>query len=160
MVIPGGNIANMESQANQLVPMLQDVGLRPQVERILGTDIGTQYYIVGRGDAFAAAELDVTFPTSKLKNNYGRDQYVAIWDGAERDDITELMLDADATTDIDETYELVRDGVRIAVEEALDVPIAFMPQFLAYDARRIGGEVGGQTNICDPPNLRRATVTP
>lgn len=160
MVIPGGNIANMESQANQLVPMLQDVGLRPNVERILGTDIGTQYYIVGRGDAFAAAELDATFPTTKLKGNYGRGEYVAIWDGAERDDITELMVAAEGTTDIDETYELVREGVRIAVEEALDVPIAFMPQFLAYDVERVGGEVGGQTNICDPPNLRGARVLP
>ncbi|HEX5613741.1 MAG TPA: ABC transporter substrate-binding protein [Acidimicrobiia bacterium] len=160
VAIPGGGIANMESQINLLVPMLEAVGLRPQVERILASDIGTQFYIVGRGDAFAAAELDTTFPTGKLKNNYGNDQYVAIWDGAERDDITELMLDAEATADLDETYELVRQGVRIAVEEALDVPIAFMPQFLAYDRERVGGEVGGQTNICDPPNLRRATVTP
>jgi hypothetical protein len=28
-----------------------------------------------------------------------------------------------------------------------------MPQFLAYNKGRIGGTVGGQTDICKPPDL-------
>jgi len=159
MAIPGGDITNMERQATLLQEMLQAVGLKPKIERILGSDIGTQFYIVGNGDAFAAAELDSTFPTGKLKSAYGNDQFVALWDGAERDDITDLMAQAEGTTDLDETYGLVQEASKISVENALDVPIAFMPQFMGYDTDRVGGTLRAQTNICDPPDLSQVTVT-
>jgi peptide/nickel transport system substrate-binding protein len=158
MAIPGGNIANMERQSTLVQQMLDAIGLKAKVNRILGSDIATQYYILGKGDAFVAAELDSTFPTGKLQNNYGVGQFVAIWDGVERDDITDLMLKAQATTSLDETYRLVREGVKIAMNEALDVPIAFMPQLMAYDKNRVSGTIGGQTNICDPPDLTQAVV--
>ena len=158
MSIPGGNINNMERQSTLLQQMLSAVGLKAKVNRILGSDIGTQFYILGNGDAFAAAELDTTFPTGKIQNNYGEFEFVAIWDGVQRKDLTDLMVKAAAATDMNETYRLVRQGSTIAMHDALDVPIAFMPQLMAYDTKRVSGTVGGQTNICDPPDLTQVVV--
>ena len=45
-----------------------------------------------------------------------------------------------------------------SVKQALDVPIAFMPQFNAYDKARVSGKVGAQTNICDPPDFTQTKV--
>jgi peptide/nickel transport system substrate-binding protein len=158
MAIPGGNISNMERQSTLLQQMLSAVGIKAKVNRILGSDIATQYYILGKGDAFAAAELDTTFPTGKLQNNYGVGEFVAIWNGTQDPAMTKLMTDAQATTDINDTYDKVRQGVTTAMQNALDVPIAFMPQLMAYDTSRVSGTVGGQTNICDPPNLTKTVV--
>lgn len=158
MVIPGGGIKNMEDQGALIQEQLKKVGIRATIQRILGNDIGSQFYLQGVGDAFSAAELDTTLPMGKLYNNYAKFQYVAIYDGAERDDITELMKKANASTDQNEVIDLMHQGVKIAVEQALDVPIAFMPQFMAYDKARVSGTVGGQTNICDQPDLTKTVV--
>jgi len=158
MAIPGGNISNMERQATLVQQMLAQVGIKAKITRILGSDIATQFYILGTGDAFVAAELDTTFPTGKIQNNYGVGEFVAIWDGVERQDLTDLMTKAQASTSADDLYKYVRQGVTIAMNDALDVPIAFMPQLMAYDKSRVSGTIVGQTNICDPPDLSQAVV--
>jgi ABC-type transport system substrate-binding protein len=158
MAIPGGNITNMERMSTLVQEQLGAVGIKANIKRILGTDIATQFYILGGGDAFSAAELDTTFPTGKLQNNYGVGEFVAVWDGAEDQERTDWMTQAQGTTDLDESYGLVRQGVTKAMENALDVPIAFMPQLMAYDSNRVSGTIGGQTNICDPPDLTAAVV--
>jgi hypothetical protein len=48
---------------------------------------------------------------------------------------------------------LTKQAAKIVSDEALEVPIAFMPQYLAYDKTRIGGNITGQTDICKPPDL-------
>jgi len=158
MAIPGGGINNMERQATLLQQMLAAVGLKAKIVRILGSDIATQFYILGNGDAFAAAELDSTFPSGKIQNNYGVGEFVAIWDGIQRQDLTDLMIKAQSTTNLDDTNRIVRQGVTMAMNDALDVPIAFMPQLMAYDKNRVSGTIIGQTNICDPPDLSQVVV--
>jgi ABC-type transport system substrate-binding protein len=63
------------------------------------------------------------------------------------------MLRAQATTDPAEAAQLTKDAAKIASDEALEAPIAFMPQFMATAKDRVGGSIGGQRNICDPPDL-------
>jgi ABC-type transport system substrate-binding protein len=154
MVIPGGNIANMERQGALIQDQLGKVGLRAKIERVLGTDIATQYYIAGKGDAFAAARLATKYFPGVYYDQWGKFQFVAIWNGAERDDITNNSLAALSTADLNQAAALTRQSAKIVSDEALEAPIAFMPQFLAYDKARAGGTVGGQTDICDPPQLQ------
>ncbi len=153
MVIPGGNIANMEQQGALIQDQLKKVGIRAKIERILGTDIATQYYIAGKGDAFGAAHLANKFYPGVYYDQWGKFQFVPIWNGAQRDDIDSLMIDAQSTTDPNRTAQDTKDAAKIVSDQALEVPIAFMPQFMAYDKARVGGTVGAQTDICDPPNL-------
>lgn len=153
MVIPGGNIANMERQGALIQDQLAKVGITANIERILGTDIATQYYIAGKGDAFAAARLGSTFGPIAYNDQWGEDQFVAIWNGAENAEITRLMVEASATTDPEVREAKLREAAAITTSEALEVPIAFMPQFMAYDNDRVGGTIGGQPDICIQPNL-------
>jgi peptide/nickel transport system substrate-binding protein len=159
MVIPGGGIQNMENQAAAIQQNLKQVGVTVHVLRIGGNDIATGFYIQGTGDAFAAEELASTFPGGSLYSNYGIGQFVAAHDHAERNDIDTVMRNAQSTTDINQSYVEVRKGVEIAVKQALDVPIAFAPQLNAYDKQRVSGNVGAQTNICDPPDLTQVKVS-
>jgi peptide/nickel transport system substrate-binding protein len=153
MVIPGGNIANMEQQGALIQDQLKKVGITAKIQRILGTDIATQYYIAGKGDAFAAAHLRNKFYPGVYYDQWGKFQFVPIWNGAERDDIDRLMIDAQSTPDPARIAQDTKDAAKIVSDEALEVPIAFMPQFMAYDKARVGGTVKAQTDICDPPDL-------
>jgi peptide/nickel transport system substrate-binding protein len=159
MVIPGGGIANMEHQAVEVQQQLKQIGITAKIQRLLASEIATGYYIQGQGDAFVAAEQASTFPGGSLRNNFGIGEYVAVNDGAERKDITDLMNKAQSQTKIDDSISFVHQAVDIAVKEALDVPIAFMPQLNAYVTDKIHGTATAQTNICDIPDLSKVTVS-
>ena len=102
---------------------LKQIGVSAQIVRILPSEIATGYYTSQTGDAFAAEELASTFPGGSLDNNFAKAQYVAIYDGAERQDITDLMNNAMSQTDINKSIELARQANRIDVTQALEVPI-------------------------------------
>jgi len=159
MVIPGGGIQNMENQAAAIQQQLKAIGVTAHVIRVLPNDIATGYYVSRTGDAFAAEQLASVFPGGSLYDKYGIAQYVAGYNGAERTDIDSLMTKAQSTTDINQTYTYVRQAVNIDVKQALDIPIAFAPQFNVYDKKHVSGTVGAQTDICDPPNFTQTKVS-
>ena len=160
MVIPGGGIANMEHQAVEVQQELKQIGVTAKIQRILASEIATGYYTSQQGDAFAAEELASTFPGGSLNSNYSTGEYVAIYDGAANPEITRLMKDAMSQTDINESVKLARQANRIAVTEALDVPIAFAPQLNAYVVSKVHGPITAQDDICNPPDLSHITVSP
>jgi ABC-type transport system substrate-binding protein len=158
MVIPGGNIASMERQGAILQQELDSVGFRVSIKRILGSDIEVGYYLSQEGNAFAAEKLGEVFPPNQLYGSYGRDQFVAIWSKGERQDITNLMLQALSTSDNNMADQLTQQATAITMQNALEVPIAFAPQMIAYDRSQVGGTVHGQTDICDAPDLTGVIV--
>ncbi len=158
MIIPGGNIANMERQAKVIVDDLAKIGVTAHVKRIPASDIATGYYISRQGDAFAAAELSDPLSANKLYDNFGKFQFVAIYNDAERQDLTDISKQAFATSDINQAKVFVKQGEKIVVDQALEVPIAFMPQFIAYDKARVGGDPKAANDICTPPDLRNTSI--
>jgi peptide/nickel transport system substrate-binding protein len=160
MVIPGGGIANMEHQAVELQQELKQIGVTAKIQRILASEIATGYYTSQQGDAFAAEELASTFPGGSLNSNYSKGEYVATYDGAANDQITALMKNAMSQTDINQSIKLAKQANRIAVTEALDVPIAFAPQLNAYVVAKVHGPLTAQDDICNPPDLSHITVSP
>jgi peptide/nickel transport system substrate-binding protein len=158
MVIPGGNIANMERQGALLQQQLQAVGVTPKVTRINGSDIATNYYQQRKGNAFAAARLNDPYLINQIWNAYGKGEFVAIYTNQERQDITDLANQAFRETDTQKYNAIVKQASKIVVDQALEVPIAFTPQFVAYDKARVGGTVKAQTDICDVPDLTGVTV--
>jgi len=153
MVIPGGNITNMERQGAILQQELNAVGFNVSIKRILGSDIEAGYYLSGEGNAFAAEKLGEVYSPNLLWGSYGKDQFVAIWSEGERQDITDLMKQALSTGDLSVANKLDQQAAAITMNQALEVPIAFAPQFMAYNNATVGGVVHGQTNICDAPDL-------
>jgi peptide/nickel transport system substrate-binding protein len=158
MVIPGPGIENMQRQGELIQSMLADVGITANIKPVSGSDIATNYYINGGGDAFAAARLASSFYPGAYHDAYAPFQFVAIWNQTEREDIGDIASQALAATDDAETAQLTRQAAKIVSDEAMEVPIAFMPQFLATNKDRVGGVVGGQRDICDRPDLSQATV--
>lgn len=154
MVIPGGNIANMERQGALVQQELAAVGIKVTIQRINGADIATGYYTEKNGNAFAAEELGDPYLPNKIYDNFGKGQFVAIYDNAENQQLTDLSKDAFKQTDAKQLAAIVQNGEKIVMQDALDVPIAFVPQFAGYNSSRVSGTVRAQTDICDPVDLR------
>ena len=153
MVIPGPGIENMQNQGQLIQDMLKQVGITAKIKPVQGNDISTNYYINGGGDAFSAARLASSFYPGAYYDQYGKYQFVAIWNKTQRADLDAMLLQAQGTTDPAETARLTKQVAKIVSDDALEVPIAFMPQFLAVAKDRVGGTIDGQRNICDPPDL-------
>ncbi len=158
MAIPGPGIQNMQSQGELIQSMLKDVGITANIKPIAGNDIATNYYINGGGDAFAAAQLASSFFPGAYYDQFGKFQYVPTFNHAENQEITDLTLQAQAANTPAEAGQLVQQAAKVVMDGAMEAPIAFMPQFLAAAKSRVGGTVGGQRNICDPPDLSKVRM--
>jgi peptide/nickel transport system substrate-binding protein len=168
MVIPGGNITNMERQGSILQQQLAAVGIKANIVRILGSDIATGYYISGRGNAFAAEKLAEAYAPNMISGAYAKDQFVAIWSHFAPEgpapmpdllnQLTSMSNEALSTPDLNHAYDLTKQASKLVMDNALEVPIAFAPQMMAYSKATVGGTVHAQTNICDPPDLTGVTV--
>lgn len=158
LVIPGPGIENMKNQGELIQSMLADIGVEAKIKPVQGNDIATNYYINGGGDAFSAARLASSFYPGAYYDAYGKYQFVAIWNKTQRADIDALTLQAQGAKDPAEVARLTKEAAKIVSDDALEVPIAFMPQFMATNKSRVGGTITGQRNICDPPDLSRMVM--
>jgi peptide/nickel transport system substrate-binding protein len=158
MVIPGGNIANMERQASIIQDNLKAVGIKAKIKRILPTDIATTYYIQKVGDVFSAEQPAEPFAPNQYYGNFGKFQFVAIHDKAERQDITDLSTQAFQAQDRAQLQAIMKQMTQIAVNEALDVPLVFVPQFAAWDKTHVAGSPVAPTNSCIPTDLRNVSI--
>lgn len=153
MAIPGGGIQSMETQGALVQDMLKQIGITANITKILGSDIATNYYIKGGGDAFLAARLGSKSLTGSIDDLFSKYKFVSTWNNSGRQDITDLMTKAKTAPTPAERVRYVQEANRIVVDNALEIPIAFQPQGLAYTKAKIGGKVLAQTDICDPPDL-------
>jgi ABC-type transport system substrate-binding protein len=158
MVIPGGNIASQEDQGAIIQDELNKVGFKVAIKRVLGSDIEAGYYLSGAGDAFSASRPGEPYPPVQIYDQWGKDQFVAIWSKGERADLTALSLKALNATNASDAARYTQQATKIVTEQALDVPIAFSPQLMAYNNSVIGGTVHGQTGVCDAPDLTGVEV--
>ena len=160
MVIPGGGIQNMESQAAAIQQQLKKINVNAKVIRILPEQHRHRLLHQRHRRRVRSRRAGVDLPRwivcTATTGSASTSQHMTT---PENPQIDALMLKAQSTTDINETYKFVRQAVDIAVKQALDIPIAFAPQFNAYNASRVSGTVGAQTNICDPPDLTQVKVT-
>jgi len=155
MAIPGPGIQNMQSQGELIQSMLKDIGITANIKPINGNDIATNYYINGAGEAFSAAQLASSFYPGAYYDEFGKFQYVPTFNHSENQEVTDLTLQAQAAKSPEEAGQLVQQAAKVVMDGAMEAPIAFMPQFLAVAKDRVGGTVGGQRNICDPPDLSK-----
>jgi peptide/nickel transport system substrate-binding protein len=158
LVIPGGGIASMEDQGAIIQQDLDSVGFSVSIKRILGSDIEAGYYLAGAGNAFAAERPGEAYPPVQLNDQWGTNQFVAIWSKGERPDITKIVLEALDATTTQQAFTLTKQALDIVMNQALDVPIAFAVQLTGYNTGKVGGQVYAQTGVCDAPIMNGITV--
>ena len=152
MAIPGG-VTSQERQAELIQSQLAEVGIVANIVP-LGTDIATEYYLQHNGNAFSAARPASADPVGQVQGQWANFQFVAINNNAERQDLTDLVEQAQLAPTDEERAAIMQQAMVIIVDEALEVPIAFTPRNVAWSNERIEGEIGAPAEICDPVDLQ------
>ncbi len=148
MVVPSG-VALAERQSVIIQEQLKEVGIRATIRKALGSELASIYYIGRQGDALVAAATAQANPPIMLNPFFGKGQFAAISNGAENPQISDILSQALTTQDTDKMIDLVRQASRIVVDQALELPIAFVPQLVAYDKERVGGTVRAPFDFCE-----------
>jgi peptide/nickel transport system substrate-binding protein len=157
MVIPGGGIEAMSEQGDILQQELDAVGFKVKETEVLGSNVEADYYISRTGNAFAAEHLGDAYPPDQLYGLYGEYQFVAIYSDGQNQALTTKLQQAFADGATSQTWDLTKQVETYVMQNALDAPIAFAPQFMAYSKQRVQGTVAAQTDICNPPDLTGIT---
>ena len=87
------------------------------------------YYISRTGNAFAAEHLGDAYPPDQLYGLYGEYQFVAIYSDGQNQTLTTKLLQAFADGADAQTWSLTKQVDDNVMQNALDAPIAFVPQF-------------------------------
>src|SRR5581483_2178468 len=151
MAIPGGNIASMADQGAIIQQNLDAVGFDVSIIPIPGNAIASDYYIGGKGNAFAAQRPGEPYPPVQIADQWSTGQFVAKYSKGERPDVTSIINNALNAGTADQVFGLTKQALDIVMNQALDVPIAFSVQVSAYNNSRVGGQVYAQTGVCDIP---------
>jgi peptide/nickel transport system substrate-binding protein len=157
MIIPGGGISLEERLATLIQADLQAVGIRANVQRELGSDLYTAFLVQKQGNALAAENTDNPYPPLLL-GQFASNDFAAVQLNAVNPTINSILQQADDSTNMASIDALGRQGNKVDVDEALEVPIAFLPQIVAWDKSSVGGDVQAPLNTCAPDNLAGVTV--
>jgi ABC-type transport system substrate-binding protein len=154
IVVPNG-ADFIDRQGQVLQQQLEKVGIHAKITKRDSNDVVPTFYEAHQGDAFAALRVGDPSPTGDIYEQWGKDQQVARWLDAARDDITQLMLDAQKSVDPNQIVKDVRAAEKIIVDNALDVEVAFLPQLVAWSKSRLAGTPKAPTQPCLPIDLSR-----
>lgn len=158
IVVPGGGIAAQERQAELIKDQLARVGITAKVTRVLPQDVFLTFYQRRVGEMLSARQLQSSLGPGTIFGQFGKGQQIAMFTGAERDDISTLTDQAYRATSQDELNRITAAMEEIAVNEALDVPIAFVKQFVAWNSSRLRGTPVPPYDSCVPIDVRGVTV--
>jgi peptide/nickel transport system substrate-binding protein len=156
VVVPSEVVA-MSEQGDILQQELDAVGFKVTETSVLGSNVEAEYYISRTGNAFAAERLGDPYPPDQLYGLIGEYQFIAIYNDGQNQPLTNKLLQAFADGATSQTWALTKQVDDSVMQNALDAPIAFVPQFMAYSPSRIHGVVHAQTDICNPPDLTGIT---
>jgi peptide/nickel transport system substrate-binding protein len=157
MLIPGGGISIEERLAALVQADLGAVGIDANVQRELGSDLYTAFLVQKQGNALAAENTDNPYPPLLL-GQFASNDYAAVQLNAVNPTINAILEQADNSTNLATIDALGQQGNKVDVDQALEVPIAFLPQLVAWDKSAVGGDVQAPLNTCAPDSLAGVTV--
>ena len=99
-----------------------------------------------------------SFGPNQFYGNWGKGQFVAIFDLDERQDITDLSTQAFQAQDPNQLNDLMHQMAKIVETNALDGPLVFVPQFAAWNKSSVKGTPVAPSNSCVPTDLRNVSV--
>ncbi len=158
LVIPGGGIAIEERLATLVQAELGAVGINVKIQRVLGDDLYTSFLVQKQGNALAAEDTDNPYPPLLL-GQFASNDFAAVQLNAVNPQINAILTQADNSTSLSTIDAFGRQGNKVDVDEALEVPIAFLPQIVAWNKDTVHGTVSAPLNTCAPDDFAGLSVS-
>jgi ABC-type transport system substrate-binding protein len=152
-IVYPGQAANVEQlrQAEIVKSQWEKLGLTINLIPAPDTPaIIAQYYNNTSSDGFSATTVGSANPVQQVQGRFFAGQFVARAQNSVLPEVEAQYLKVQQNpTD----PKPIQDAVKIMVDNAVEIPIAFRNRNLAWDAKRIGGDMTAPTEVTDNVEL-------
>lgn len=158
-VVYPGAATNVEQlrQAQLVQENLQDVGFTVNLIPAVDTPaILSEFWFEPSAHIFSAAIPGSADPVEQLNAKFG-ESFQADQTANNQPDVLELLFRANENLDDEDARnDAIREAVEYAVDNALEVPIAWRPRNVVFNTERLGGTVVSANDVCDSVGLSSA----
>ncbi len=148
LVFPAGE-AEFQSAATIMQNELAPAGFHVNITQIPGGDLFTQVYEKGQGNAIL---IENSSNGPDLANNFESEYegtgFVSIALGSHNAQVTQLVQTASNSISATVQGPLMQKASQIVMAQGLEIPIAFIPEIVAYNKTRVGGKVVAPIGYC------------
>ncbi len=150
LVIPGG-ITLAEREAPLLQNEMAKAGITMKIVSVDPNQLLTSFYLHKENDAIAIPYSAEEEYARELYDKYGALGYTSKLTGSvQGGEMENLMIQGQGTLDPVTLKPLAQRLAQLTTDKALEVPIAFMPQMLAWNLSKVGGNPNAGSDPCRP----------
>ena len=157
-IVYPGQAANVEQlrQAEIVKSQWEKLGLTINLIPAPDTPaIIAQYYNNKSSNGFSATTVGAANPVTQVQGRFFAGQFVATNQNSVLPDVEALYVKFQQNP---EDPKPIQDAVKIMVDQAVEIPIAFRNRNLAWDAKRLGGKIVAPTEVTDNIELNGVYV--
>jgi len=150
LVIPGG-ITLAEREAPLLQNEMAKAGITMKIVSVDPSQLLTSFYLHKENDAIAIPYPAEEEYARELYDKYGALGYTSKLTGSvQGGEMENLMIQGQGTLDPATLKPIAQRLAQLTTDKALEVPMAFMPQMLAWNLSKIGGNPNAGSDPCRP----------
>jgi peptide/nickel transport system substrate-binding protein len=149
MVIPAG-VTMTEREAPLLQNEMAQAGINMKIVSVDPGDLLESFYLKKQNDAIAIPYPAEEEYARELYDKYGALGYTAKLTGSVRPELQNDLVEGQGTLNPATLTPLMQDAAKKTTDEALEAPIAFEPQLVAWNLSKIGGHPLAGSDACRP----------
>jgi peptide/nickel transport system substrate-binding protein len=150
LVIPGG-ITLAEREASLLQNEMAKAGINLKIVSVDPSQLLTSFYLHEENDAVAIPYPAEEEYARELYDKYGAIGYTSKLTGSVQGGQYEnLLIQGQGTLDPATLKPIMQQAAQLTTDKALEVPIAFESQMLAWNFSKIGGDPNAGSDPCRP----------
>ncbi|MGH9016408.1 MAG: ABC transporter substrate-binding protein [Acidimicrobiales bacterium] len=148
LVFPAGE-AEFQNAATIMQSELAPAGFKMNITQIPGGDLETQVYEKGEGNAILI-ENSSNGPdlANNFESEYESTGFIAQAFGSVNTTMTPWIKEASASLAPGVQGPLMQKASAYVMSQGLEVPVAFIPEIVAYNKTRVGGKVVAPIGFC------------
>jgi len=148
LVFPAGE-TEFQSAATIMQNELAPAGFHMQITQIPGGSLFTQVYEKQQGNAvFIENSSNGPDLANNFESSYESTGFVAVALGSVNAQLTPLIKQASSSLLASVQGPLMQQASKIVMSQGLEIPIAFVPEIVAYNKTRVGGTVVAPIGFC------------
>jgi len=150
LVIPGG-IAMTEREAPLLQNEMARAGITMKIVSVDPSSLLTDFYLHKQNDSIAIPYPAEEEYARELYDKYGALGYTAKLTGSvQGGNYEQLLIQGEGTLDPAALKPVMQQAAQLTTDQALEAPIAFESQMLAWNYSKIGGSPNAGSDPCRP----------
>jgi len=150
LVMPGG-VALAEREASLLQSEMAKAGISLKIVSVDPSQLQTSFYLHEENDAIANPYPAEEEYARELYDKYGALSYTSKLTGSVQDgEYENLLIQGQGTLDPATLKPIMQQATQLTADRALEVPLAFESQMLAWNYSKVGGSPNAGSDPCRP----------